>query len=60
MLSNNRRERRKIAKDLGLFSKDVPKSEKEEQYQILKDIGKMKNLRNLTEQRNLNKNNNTI
>lgn len=46
----NRRERRKIAKDLGLLKKGTKESSERS-----KSIGKLIHLRNLTEQRNANK-----
>lgn len=51
----NRKERRKIAKDMGLFGKNKPKVKDKEQEERSKSIGKLIHLRNLTEQRNLNK-----
>lgn len=47
----NRKQRRKLAKDLGLF-KDRHKNSGVR----AKEVGKMINLRNLTEQRNQEKN----
>jgi len=47
----NRKQRRKLAKDLGLF-KDRNKNSGTRS----KEVGKMINLRNLTEQRNQQKN----
>lgn len=50
----NRKERRKLAKEMGL-NKDKSKKEKEEISQRSKAIGNLIRLRNLTEQRNSNK-----
>jgi hypothetical protein len=51
----NRKERRKIAKDLKL-NKNRSKKEKEEISQRIKSMGNLIKLRNLTEQRNSHKN----
>ncbi len=51
----NRKERRKIAKDLGLFGKKKDSAEKTESKERSKAIGNLIRLRNLTEQRNSNK-----
>lgn len=52
----NSRQRRKIAKDMGLFGKNKPKSEDQKgNSERSKAIGKLIHLRNLTEQRNRNK-----
>lgn len=51
----NRKERRKLAKKLGLFSNKKSKKDKNEQLQKTQSIGKLIHLRNLTEQRNSNK-----
>lgn len=50
----NRKERRKIAKDLGLFGKNKS-SKNEEAKDRSKAMGNLIRLRNLTEQRNKNK-----
>lgn len=50
----NRKERRKLAKEMGL-SKGKSKKEKEEISQRSKAVGNLIRLRNLTEQRNSNK-----
>lgn len=50
----NRKERRKLVKELGL-NKDKSKKEKSEISQRRKAVGNLIKLRNLTEQRNLNK-----
>jgi hypothetical protein len=50
----NRKERRKLAKEMGL-NKGKSKKEKEEISQRSKAIGNLIRLRNLTEQRNSNK-----
>lgn len=50
----NRKERRKLAKEMGL-NKDKSKKEKEEISQRSKAVGNLIRLRNLTEQRNSNK-----
>lgn len=49
----NRRQRRKMAKDLGLFKKKNRR--KKEDPEKAQAIGKLIHLRNLTEQRNQNK-----
>jgi hypothetical protein len=49
----NRKERRKLAKEMGLLKKD--KIKKNESFS--KSLGKLIHLRNLTEQRNLDKKN---
>jgi hypothetical protein len=46
----NRKQRRQLAKDLGLF-----KNKSKESSDRSKEMGKMINLRNLTEQRNKNR-----
>lgn len=50
----NRRQRRKLAKDLGLFKKDKRKKSSDENEKS-QAIGKLIHLRNLTEQRNREK-----
>jgi hypothetical protein len=50
----NRKARRKMAKDMGLFGKNK-KLKDQESSDRAKSIGKLIHLRNLTEQRNLNK-----
>lgn len=50
----NRKQRRKLAKDLGLF-KRTSKKKKEESSEKTQALGKFIRLRNLTEQRNQNK-----
>jgi hypothetical protein len=52
----NRRERRKLAKEMGL-NKGKSKKEKQEISQRSKVAGNLIRLRNLTEQRNSNKKN---
>jgi len=49
----NRKERRKMAKDLGLLGKEADKESKERS----KVMGNLIHLRNLTEQRNKKKDN---
>lgn len=51
----NRKERRKMAKDLGLFGKKKDKPETSESKERTKAVGNLIRLRNLTEQRNNNK-----
>jgi hypothetical protein len=51
----NRKERRKMAKDLGLFGKKKNKAETSESKERTKAVGNLIRLRNLTEQRNNNK-----
>ena len=51
----NRKERRKMAKDLGLFGKNKDKAETAESKERTKAVGNLIRLRNLTEQRNNNK-----
>jgi hypothetical protein len=50
----NRKERRKLAKEMGL-NKDKSKKERDEISQRSKAVGNLIRLRNLTEQRNSNK-----
>lgn len=50
----NRKERRKIAKELGLFGKNKDKNN-EESKERAKTMGNLLRLRNLTEQRNRKK-----
>ncbi len=50
----NRKQRRQLAKELGLF-KDRTKKVKDKTKERSRDVGRVINLRNLTEQRN-NKN----
>lgn len=50
----NRKNRRKLAKNLGLFGKNKPKKSVENSDRA-QAIGKLIHLRNLTEQRNLTK-----
>jgi hypothetical protein len=52
----NRKQRRQLAKELGLF-KDRTKKVKDKTKERSRDVGRVINLRNLTEQRN-NKNHN--
>lgn len=52
----NRKERRKIAKELGLFGKNKDKNN-DESRERAKTMGNLLRLRNLTEQRNRKKNN---
>jgi len=52
----NRKERRKMAKELGIFGKNKEKSN-EESKEKSKSMGNLLRLRNLTEQRNRKKNN---
>jgi hypothetical protein len=54
MILPNRKERRKLAKDMGLFGKkkNINSSETSERS---RSIGKLIHLRNLTEQRNSKK-----
>jgi len=51
----NRKERRKLAKDLGLFGKKKDTAETQESKERSKAVGNLIRLRNLTEQRNNNK-----
>ena len=51
----NRKERRKMAKDLGFFGKKKDKAETAESKERTKAVGNLIRLRNLTEQRNNNK-----
>ena len=53
----NRSSRRKLAKKLGLFGKNKVKKTQEQSDKV-QAIGKLIHLRNLTEQRNLTKNQN--
>lgn len=48
----NRKERRKMAKDLGFFKKKKDSSELQESKERTKAVGNLIRLRNLTEQRN--------
>jgi hypothetical protein len=48
----NRKERRKIAKDLGLLGKKKSSLEQSESKERAKAVGNLIRLRNLTEQRN--------
>jgi len=56
----NRKQRRKMAKDMGLFGKNKQKNEGGEVAERSKAMGKLIHLRNLTEQRNNNNNKNHI
>ena len=51
----NRQERRKLAKDLGLFGKKKDTAETQESKERSKAVGNLIRLRNLTEQRNNSK-----
>lgn len=51
----NRKERRKMAKDLGLFGKKKSSEETQESKERSKAVGNLIRLRNLTEQRNKTK-----
>lgn len=51
----NRKERRKIAKDFGLFGKKKDVTETQESKERSKAVGNLIRLRNLTEQRNKTK-----
>jgi len=50
----NRKARRKMAKDLGLF-KETSSEQKKEQAKRTKEMSKLIKLQNLTKQRNSNK-----
>ena len=51
----NRKERRKLAKDLGLFGKKKDSADNAESKERSKAVGNLIRLRNLTEQRNSKK-----
>jgi hypothetical protein len=56
MILPNRKERRKMAKEMGLFGKN--KNKNTESSERSRSVGKLIHLRNLTEQRNSKKSNN--